>query len=846
MTATHPRSPLPTRLRAQLSTLLRACRRPGPLSAGLRAGLLATGAALLVLALALGMALQPLRSYAGGAPEVLRAVHTDALHTTYDGSVLRLSTRIGLGEYREADPANLIFNLEDKASARVELPDLPAFAFLGKPGDPVWIAPESQDPDLIWPGWDTETITPGTLAGDAVDLTLLSASGPGNVEIFFNYDDFTGTAQRLFSAADPTLRTLHQPVGRHVHANWSFTALGTYHLAFQATATTTTGTPIASTPTTYTFVIGPYTPPGTPSTPTTPPGTPPTTSTPSNTPTATPTGPGHPTPTGPEHPTPTAPGRTTPTGPTGPTGPTAPTPTSTRTTTPTPATTSARTATPTPAPTTPPSAPASTRPPSTPPTSTSTPTTPLSQPPRSSASSGGDEEHATSDSPPNLNNSNPPPGSLPPCPTTSTPPTNPTTQSNPTTAQTNPPGTTNSPSPTNPSTTGPTNPANPTRTTLDNGHADYAVRLENGHLNSRIKDGTKPGTPIWRDPSSVTIKLTPASATHAPGGAFNFLGPAGSPLWQIPQTQKDGVIWLGWNTEELTSSQLSTPVDWRLTKVTGPGTIAVFEFDSFGQPKIIFNSRDGLPDIYKIPLGTHAHGNWSFTKPGTYQATFTHSATLTTGTHSTATSTLTFVVPAVPSNASNGAHPAVAHTTSASGAATVGGTDGASTTSTAASAGGVAAADATHRVGGGNFAAGMSSPHTAFDAAEPGSQGSVQAASAVPVRAGGLVDPASPARANVLVGATSPDRAVLAAGSQLRASVLTEATSPDRAGLDAAGPAGSRTGVAGVSPSRGVVEGCRLASTGAEVGPAWIGGGVTLLVIGVVTLVATRRRRGDA
>ncbi len=160
----------------------------------------------------------------------------------------------------------------------------------------------------------------------------------------------------------------------------------------------------------------------------------------------------------------------------------------------------------------------------------------------------------------------------------------------------------------------------------------------------RVKDGTKPGTPVWRDPAKVTIQLTAAAQTRAPGGAFAFLGPAGAPLWQIPQTQKDGVVWLGWNTEELSSSQLSTGVDWRLDRVTGPGNLAVFEFDSFGRPKIIFNSGDGVPDTYRIPLGTHAHGNWSFTKPGTYHATFTHKATLTTGATSTTTSTLTFVV----------------------------------------------------------------------------------------------------------------------------------------------------------------------------------------------------------
>jgi putative ABC transporter-associated repeat protein len=163
---------------------------------------------------------------------------------------------------------------------------------------------------------------------------------------------------------------------------------------------------------------------------------------------------------------------------------------------------------------------------------------------------------------------------------------------------------------------------------------------------------------VWRDPSRVVVRLTDAARTTAPGGAFGFLGAAGSPLWQIPQTQKDGVVWLGWNTEELSSAQISGGVDWKLEKVDGPGRLAIFEFDSFGQPKVLFDSGNGLPDTYRIPLGTHAHGNWSFTKPGTYKVRFTHTATLTTGKQSTDSATLTFEVGS--SSASGGGAPAAA------------------------------------------------------------------------------------------------------------------------------------------------------------------------------------------
>ncbi|GAB2673458.1 TIGR03773 family transporter-associated surface protein [Kribbella swartbergensis] len=732
MTATHSRSTLP----AALTCFLLACL------------------SLLI----------PWSATAAPAPEVLRAVHADVLHTTYDGTSLKLASRIGLGEYREADPAGLIFNLEDRGSARVELPDAPAFAFLGTPGDSVWIAPESQDPELIWPGWDTETIPAGALQDDVVELTLLGAEGPGAVEVFFNYDEFTGAVPRLFSSVDPAYRTVRQPIGRHVHANWSFGALGTYKLTFQASAITAGGTAVSSGPVDYTFVVGPYEPPTTP----TPSATPPTTTPPPTTP------------------PPTTPPPTT-----------SPSPTTTPSTTPTSSPTSppacvsavlsaghvdvaARTVggqlrfqvkdgtrgTPvwrdpeTVAFQVKPSAdevvPASASYRFLGPAGATVWQIPQTQVadllwagwntesvdysalagpvrwsldkvagpgkfavyqfdqfgaplisfdsgktlPQSITLAGPTHAHgnwaftklglykltftysATTKSGQLLSDTatlsvvvgsdlgSLCPGSPSPSPTTTTTTTTTTPPS--TSAPTSPVPTTQAPRPTSVSTSRPTSSptlkpcvttpapastststststrtttASPTGTTLTSGHADYAVRLEGGSLTSRLKDGTKAGAPVWRDPASVTIRLTSAAAAKAPGGAFSFLGAAGTPIWQIPQTQKAGVVWLGWNTEELTTAQVyGGGIDWRLDKVTGPGSLALFEFDSFGQPKVVFNSADGLPDSHRVPVGTHAHGNWTFTKPGTYKVTFTHSTTLANGKQSQDTATVTFVV----------------------------------------------------------------------------------------------------------------------------------------------------------------------------------------------------------
>jgi putative ABC transporter-associated repeat protein len=179
---------------------------------------------------------------------------------------------------------------------------------------------------------------------------------------------------------------------------------------------------------------------------------------------------------------------------------------------------------------------------------------------------------------------------------------------------------------------------------LGDGHVDYAARMVDGKLVSQVKDGTAAGTPQWRSPAQVVFHLRPEAATTVPSAAFAFLGPVSAKLWQIPQTQKPGVLWLGWNTEEITAAQATENVTWTLTTATGPGSVAIYELDPFGKPVIIFNSKDGLPDSYGIRLGTHAHGNWAFTAPGVYRLTFTHAVKLTSGVAASDTQTVTFAV----------------------------------------------------------------------------------------------------------------------------------------------------------------------------------------------------------
>ncbi|WP_394940324.1 TIGR03773 family transporter-associated surface protein [Psychromicrobium sp. YIM B11713] len=183
---------------------------------------------------------------------------------------------------------------------------------------------------------------------------------------------------------------------------------------------------------------------------------------------------------------------------------------------------------------------------------------------------------------------------------------------------------------------------------LDQGHVDFASRIVDGKLRSQIKDGTSSAVQ-WREPSDTVIKLKPEAKITLPGGAFDFLGAAGSQVYQIPQTQRPGLVWLGWNTEELGLGQVSSPVSWTLDAVNGPGQVHIFELSAFGSPIQVLSAGGS----YQIPLGTHAHGNWAFSAPGIYRLSMTQSAVLSGGERVSDHQTLTVLVGDAPAAASS-------------------------------------------------------------------------------------------------------------------------------------------------------------------------------------------------
>jgi surface-anchored protein len=151
------------------------------------------------------------------------------------------------------DPAQTI--LQAKPASQTTVPN-PAgsFAFLGTPGAPIWLLPQIQDPNLLWPGISTERIGTGVLQGNNLNWVIDSVSGPGRFVVY--QTDAFGTPQVWFTSNAALPQTKTVGVNVHAHFNWAFGATGTYTVVMRATATLANGTPVTSGPVPYTFRVG--------------------------------------------------------------------------------------------------------------------------------------------------------------------------------------------------------------------------------------------------------------------------------------------------------------------------------------------------------------------------------------------------------------------------------------------------------------------------------------------------------------------------------------------------------------------------------------------------------------
>ncbi len=167
--------------------------------------------------------------------------------------------------------------------------------------------------------------------------------------------------------------------------------------------------------------------------------------------------------------------------------------------------------------------------------------------------------------------------------------------------------------------------------TLGSGEIDMEVLYEDGEWELALLDEA-----LEREicVDEALLRAAPASLETALGGAFAFLGENGSPIYILPQDEKEGVLFLGLAGDEIqTGVFMGDTVDLSLVGAQGPGDVFLYTVDGFGDPTVHFNSADGLSgaDVFNLAVGGHVHQNLAFTQPGLYVLSLQASGTLVSG-----------------------------------------------------------------------------------------------------------------------------------------------------------------------------------------------------------------------
>ncbi|GIJ49249.1 hypothetical protein Val02_61350 [Virgisporangium aliadipatigenens] len=179
--------------------------------------------------------------------------HVDGFDIDYVNGVLTLDIKTYAPVDDDVSPSGTTLALS--AASATTVPSGAAWSCLGAAGSTVYVAPQSQNANLLYAGWNTQDVP---AAQGPVALELVSATAPaGGWFALYTTGGFP---------AAPTFRLSGNPAagcgvaswpggiaaGTHAHGNWAFSAAGTYALTFRATA----ANGVTSGAVTYTFQVG--------------------------------------------------------------------------------------------------------------------------------------------------------------------------------------------------------------------------------------------------------------------------------------------------------------------------------------------------------------------------------------------------------------------------------------------------------------------------------------------------------------------------------------------------------------------------------------------------------------
>lgn len=189
--------------------------------------------------------------------------------------------------------------------------------------------------------------------------------------------------------------------------------------------------------------------------------------------------------------------------------------------------------------------------------------------------------------------------------------------------------------------------------TFTRGHADLGVRLDEGEKPApdgvalMLRDDSTEN-PVWRYLEDVVFTVDGKAKQSLPeDGAYDFTGAGpGQEVYVLPQTEVQGVPWLGWNTQSpALIEEAKQGVTLQYMGHQGPGQLSMFlQAGGFSEPQVLWNSAS--PDFQPmwVDLNTHAHANWVFTELGVHHVAVGVTVPLKDGSELSTTQILTFAV----------------------------------------------------------------------------------------------------------------------------------------------------------------------------------------------------------
>lgn len=150
------------------------------------------------------------------------------------------------------DPNQTVLRVSD--AAIMTAPDSDDYPFLADvAGKPVYVVPQTQNPGVVWLGWNTQDPAVTATIDRGLTMRIGPVSGPGRAWLFLQSGTFGKPLLLADSGAAPGDVWIDS--GTHVHANWAFSAPGTYTATVTFLGTTTAGEAVSAS-TTLRFAVG--------------------------------------------------------------------------------------------------------------------------------------------------------------------------------------------------------------------------------------------------------------------------------------------------------------------------------------------------------------------------------------------------------------------------------------------------------------------------------------------------------------------------------------------------------------------------------------------------------------